>query len=505
MRQLELLQEANKRLDISFRNGGLRRFSDPLFRQFTHQKLNTPLTKDDQAYQDKIMRQLRQGGYEDVNIYIVEQINDTRCIAGRGSRTAGFCRFPKSPSDTLHGGCFVDIDSLPGVAFRRTPNNFGTGTTLVHEIGHWFGLRHIFHSDTPGVKPTCDKAPDYLGVETPFYPGPGQFDAFQFPCCQLVNNQFGNCAFDRQDHVTNWMSYSQDKGKVDLDLGAFPWTKGQDDTVRKCREFGIECAVWQAGKPPSPGCPLLLISTEQAVDVAFLTYASQLDASEQLARVVIEESHLVHTAQNYGKRWNPLYVRSQTMRADLQYDVQKMEASPSHSFEQSAVTLIQHVLAPPQFAEDSERSRALVFTRSRRQADEVAAALGVARYHSDSGSAVEKAAVIADWIQGRHITLVATSALAGLDYGHVGSSCAPGERHCDRCCEEGVLLSAPERVIEQPRVESPDMQQDEPGLGGALAAQIIKQLATQFRDFVHGLDTLRGSCLLCRVLGKDQV
>ena len=230
-RQLDVLHEAYIPLNISFRNGGIRRFSSSLFRQFTHQKFDTPLNSDEQAYQDKIMGQLRQGSYEDINIYIVEQIDDTRCIDGRRSRTDGYCPFPKSPPDTLHDGCFVDIDSLPGVAFRRTPNNFGTGTTLVHEIGHWFGLTHIFHSarpgDKPGVKPTCSKAPDYLGVETPFYPGPGQFDAFQFPCCQLGKDQFGNCAFDRKDHVTNWMSYSQDKGKVDLILDAFPWTKGQ--------------------------------------------------------------------------------------------------------------------------------------------------------------------------------------------------------------------------------------------------------------------------------------
>jgi len=227
MRQLDILDAAFEPLDISFRNGGIRRFSDPLFHQFTHQKFDTQLNKDEQAYQDQIMGQLRQGSYEDINIYIVEQIDDTRCIDGRSSRTDGYCHFPTSPPDTLHDGCFVDIDSLPGVAFRRMPEYFGTGTTLVHEIGHWFGLRHIFHSDKPGVQPTCVKPPDYLGVETPFYPGPGQFDAFQFPCCQLGKNQFGNCAFDRQDHVTNWMSYSQDKGKVDLVQDAFPWTKGQ--------------------------------------------------------------------------------------------------------------------------------------------------------------------------------------------------------------------------------------------------------------------------------------
>lgn len=228
-RQFDILQSAYQPLGISFRNGGTERLSGSAFMQFTHQKHEVALNQDEQSNQDEVLKKLRRGGYEDINIYIVEQIDDTRCIDDKGSRTAGYCQFPKTPSvaNVLHDGCFVDIDSLPGVAFRGGPGRFGTGTILVHEVGHWFGLRHIFHSDRPAVKATCDKSPDYLGVETPFYPGPGQFDAFQRRCCPLGPDLFGDCPGGRIDHVTNWMSYSRDKGKLDFFNNTFPWTKGQ--------------------------------------------------------------------------------------------------------------------------------------------------------------------------------------------------------------------------------------------------------------------------------------
>lgn len=147
-KQLAIVQDASKPLNIFFVKAGVRRDSSFDFREFTHQKLDP--TASEQANQDVALKRLKQGGYDDINIYIVEQIDDTTCNNGRMVRTDGYCRKPdvRSPMVDLRDGCYVDIDSLPGVSFRGTDRVFGPGdgTTLVHEIGHWFGLGHVFHS-----------------------------------------------------------------------------------------------------------------------------------------------------------------------------------------------------------------------------------------------------------------------------------------------------------------------------------------------------------------------
>jgi len=67
------------------------------------------------------------------------------------------------------------------------------------------------------------------------------------------------------------------------------------------------------------------------------------------------------------------------------------------------------------------------------RADEVAGRnvlaqeLGCARYYSDAGTIEEKAAVLARWIEGETRVLVATSALAGVDYPHVRVAFHVGE------------------------------------------------------------------------------
>jgi len=76
----------------------------------------------------------------------------------------------------------------------------------------------------------------------------------------------------------------------------------KQDMIRKCKWLGVECTVWRADELPGTGCPLLLVSLDQAVQAPFLTYLNQLDVSGELARIVIDESHLVCTAENYRRR-----------------------------------------------------------------------------------------------------------------------------------------------------------------------------------------------------------
>jgi len=115
----------------------------------------------------------------------------------------------------------------------------------------------------------------------------------------------------------------------------------------------------------------------------------------------------------------PLYVRSLTMRAELEYHVVKLPPSSSDAgtFEPSVAA---HIRATPKqswFTQEGDRTRVLVYVRS--QADVLAPELGCSRHYSDSGTEEEKVAVLTRWFEGEFQVLVAMSALAGIDYPHV--------------------------------------------------------------------------------------
>ncbi len=68
-------------------------------------------------------------------------------------------------------------------------------------------------------------------VDKPVHVGPGQIAEFQRCYCvdESSSTGFGFCNLDpnKKEHVTNWMSYSSDKGVVDEDLDGLPWTRRQ--------------------------------------------------------------------------------------------------------------------------------------------------------------------------------------------------------------------------------------------------------------------------------------
>ncbi|KAF1980643.1 P-loop containing nucleoside triphosphate hydrolase protein [Aulographum hederae CBS 113979] len=233
----------------------------------------------------------------------------------------------------------------------------------------------------------------------------------------------------------------------------------KQDTIRRCAQLGVECTVWHCNQSPSPGCPLVVVSLDQAVQTTFFTYANQLDAAGTLARVVLDESHLVCTAESYRSRMRevkqlrilrcqfvfltgtlppqmqgpfesalllqrPLYTRSITTRIDLRYFVVEADPTPpgptsGGSLEAYAASAIENVMQGEHYTAKGSKDRVLIFVRTRSQADFLAVRLGCSRYYSNSGREDEKAEVIRQWIRGESQILVATSALAGLDYPHV--------------------------------------------------------------------------------------
>ncbi|CAI0647960.1 unnamed protein product [Colletotrichum noveboracense] len=129
---------------------------------------------------------LRQGGYDELNIYF-----ETGMMTNAGSAT-GICSFPvEDPWNTgingtswyTYDGCHVSVGTMsggPGVPWDPEDNK---GKTATHEVGHWFGLFHVFDGfdcngegdyidDTPATQVATvgcpveqDSCPDQPGLD----------------------------------------------------------------------------------------------------------------------------------------------------------------------------------------------------------------------------------------------------------------------------------------------------------------------------------------------------
>lgn len=124
----------------------------------------------------------RRGAYDALNVYFFSDLNE-----GIG----GYCNLAGVVQDGSQqfflDGCWVNGDSMPGMAPRSSAGNEtvvpNRGHTAIHEVGHWFGLFHTFHgrycdgindqvADTPaqaGASSGCpvgrDSCPDAPGLD----------------------------------------------------------------------------------------------------------------------------------------------------------------------------------------------------------------------------------------------------------------------------------------------------------------------------------------------------
>lgn len=117
---------------------------------------------------------LHKGTYADLNLYFLSDL---------GGGLLGFCYFPESsPSsdDKILDGCICLASSMPNAG----ATNYQQGLTAVHEVGHWFGLYHVFQgsscsgagdsvSDTPiqktatsGCPSSQDSCPSSSGLDS---------------------------------------------------------------------------------------------------------------------------------------------------------------------------------------------------------------------------------------------------------------------------------------------------------------------------------------------------
>lgn len=102
-------------------------------------------------YDTQMKPALRKGTYADLNVYFLSDLS---------GGLLGVCNFPtdapRGSTQFNRDGCNVFGDALPG----GQAANFNTGGTATHEIGHWFGLFHVFQGQV---------APPFY---TPFLPLP---------------------------------------------------------------------------------------------------------------------------------------------------------------------------------------------------------------------------------------------------------------------------------------------------------------------------------------------
>ncbi|KAL8649968.1 MAG: hypothetical protein Q9210_004097 [Variospora velana] len=126
-------------------------------------------------YDTQMKPALRKGTYAELNVYFLSDL---------GGGLLGVCNFPQnvSPGSAAFNrdGCNVLAQAVPG----GTAANYNLGGTATHEIGHWFGLFHVFQgsacsgngdsvSDTPlqstpteGCPASKDSCPSAAGLDS---------------------------------------------------------------------------------------------------------------------------------------------------------------------------------------------------------------------------------------------------------------------------------------------------------------------------------------------------
>ncbi|KAK6224257.1 metalloprotease MEP1 [Colletotrichum tabaci] len=136
-----------------------------------------PLTSQQVAAKKDFLTRTRKGGYDAINLYFyTDMLEDFwgSCTLPRDNVTRTF-----DDVNFREDGCGINADSLPNGPFERV----GLGYTTIHEVGHWFGLLHVFQGytcegsgdlvddtpaaqvDTTGCPIGKDSCPDVPGLD----------------------------------------------------------------------------------------------------------------------------------------------------------------------------------------------------------------------------------------------------------------------------------------------------------------------------------------------------
>ncbi|PNS16978.1 hypothetical protein CAC42_4942 [Sphaceloma murrayae] len=174
-RQVDVMNDAYAPAGISFRN---------LATTFTINEAWATGGLSGSETEREMKTALRRGTYQTLNLYFLSDL---------GGGLLGYCYFPeKTLNSTLvtRDGCINLAGSMPG----GDADNYDLGLTAVHEVGHWFGVFHVFQNTS------CEGRGDYV-FDTP----PQKTITYGCPVGQdSCPDSPGN------DSVTNYMDYSFD-------------------------------------------------------------------------------------------------------------------------------------------------------------------------------------------------------------------------------------------------------------------------------------------------------
>ncbi len=140
--QMRILNRAYSRSNFRFRLERVARITNGTWLR---------VSKDSDR-EDAIKRKLHAGNRRTLNVYTAF-VTDSE-----GDPINGWATFPEDINDEREqDGVFMDASTTPGGFLKAR------GTTLVHEVGHWLGLYHVFQGECGSAGDgVADTAPAYL-------------------------------------------------------------------------------------------------------------------------------------------------------------------------------------------------------------------------------------------------------------------------------------------------------------------------------------------------------
>ncbi|KAI9152327.1 Epoxide hydrolase srdG [Paramyrothecium foliicola] len=166
---------------------------------------------------------LRRGGYDELNLYFETG------VGRKADSISGLCEFPvedplnsgmNGTSWSIWDGCHVGAVTMPGGPGLPGDPTISQGKTATHEVGHWFGLFHVFDGDD------CDGEGDLVD-DTPATLG-------SFRGCNIGQDTCPD--HEGLDPIHNYMDYSSDPCQNEFTQGQEERMYQSFNTLRRASE-----------------------------------------------------------------------------------------------------------------------------------------------------------------------------------------------------------------------------------------------------------------------------